>query len=204
MNRQTAKDLTDLLHLLPPPLRRHSSRVAACSAIMAEHAGRFIRSSDTPSGSSLMAIAHTAGICHDIGKLLIPTLNVQETAYLRHPAMGAGLLRRYQETLFSSKKQTQMFLDIVRYHHERPNGRGFPDGLHTRDIPLMAGLCSIANELDHRLGSTESASDVFNEMKLLEGSLFCETAMVCFERAWPQLIEQYRKIGYSRIRVSDK
>ena len=190
------KDLDELLNQFSHPLRNHSRRVAICSSIMAEYAGQFLRSADSHAGSSLATIAHTGGTCHDVGKLLMPTLKANESDYLRHPEMSAELLERYTDTLFSNPNQTQMILDIVRYHHERPDGSGFPNGLHTKDIPLLAGICAVANELDHRLyENKELAPDVFNEMKSLKRSAFCETALVCMEKAWPRLTEQYVEWG---------
>jgi len=186
--------LDELLNQFPPPLRSHSRRVAICASVMAEYAGQFLRDSDPGAKPSLAMTAHTGGSCHDIGKLLIPMLKANEADYLQHPELGAQLLEKHKDMLFENEAQAQMVLDMVRYHHERADGSGFPNGLQTRDIPLIAGLCAVANELDHRLyENRQPADEAYSDMKALEGSLFCETAIVCFEKAWPRLAEQYEK-----------
>ena len=191
-------DLVDeLLGRLSAPMQGHSRRVAVCSAIMAEHAKEFSQVLDIPPGANLTGIAHLGGLCHDIGKLLFPALATTETDYYRHPAYGADLLERYKESLFESETEARMVLDTVRYHHEQPDGGGFPYRLRARNIPLTAGICAVADGLDHRVFSdqtlSKSSSAVFGDIKIQEGTSLYESAVACFERAWPRLMEQYIK-----------
>ena len=191
------KDLDDLLEQFSVPLRNHSRRVAVCSSLMAECAGEFLGAHDAAAGAALALAAHLGGTCHDIGKLLIPVLSTDESEYLRHPEAGACLLEKHTQTLFDSKEQAEAVLQTVRYHHERPDGNGFPYGLRAKEIPLAAGICAVADGLDYCLYLERESGccpdGVLRDFKEQAGSLFCESAIVCLERAWPRISLQYAK-----------
>ncbi len=117
-------------------LAAHGHEVAAVAARMADELGL-----------SAEAVDHLrlAGLLHDIGKLWIPdrilekdgTLTVAEwTEVHKHPERGALMLRAYgldQEA------------EWVLYHHERPDGLGYPYGLSGDQIPLESRLLAIAD-----------------------------------------------------------
>jgi PAS domain S-box-containing protein len=90
-----------------------------------------------------------AALLHDIGKvgirdniLLKPgKLNAEEFDSLAtHPVKGYRILQHF-EFLRDS-------LDLIRSHHERPDGRGYPDKLKGNDIPLGASIISVADSFD--------------------------------------------------------
>ncbi len=83
-----------------------------------------------------------AALLHDVGKLRVPNeilnkpgaLNDEEWAVIReHPAFGQQMLDRVGGVLGEAGR-------IVRAHHERFDGRGYPDGLAGHDIPLAARI----------------------------------------------------------------
>jgi response regulator RpfG family c-di-GMP phosphodiesterase len=191
------KSLDDLLNQVSLPMRNHSRRVAVYSAIMAEHAKDFLRPFDILTGINLPLVAHLGGTCHDIGKLLLPTLVMDEEIYLQHPVIGAELLEKHKQTLFGKEDHADVVVEIVRYHHEQPNGGGFPEGLKADDIPLIAGICAIANELDYFLYPGKAyhidTENIFNNIKLQAGSFFFFFVVICFERSWKLITEQYIK-----------
>jgi putative two-component system response regulator len=96
-------------------------------------------------------IVEAAGFVHDIGMIGLPpglvVKNVTEMtgdekkAYHAHPERGESILNQV-DLLRSVAK-------IVRMHHEQPNGRGFPDGLHDKQIPLAAKVVGAASIYDH-------------------------------------------------------
>ncbi|MCL1793145.1 MAG: HD domain-containing protein [Oscillospiraceae bacterium] len=187
------KDLDKLLEYFPLPLRNHCRRVAICSSVIVEYAADFIPYAAS-TGSNLPMIAHIGGTFHDIGKLLVPTLIKNESDYLRHPEIGAEFLGQTEEFLSRNESQMQLVSDMVRYHHERPGGNGFPDGLQIKDIPMIAQLCAVANELDHRFYDGKEPADViFKRINFMEGSYFCVSILHCFKKAWPKLKELYEK-----------
>ena len=194
-------DMDELLNNFSLPMRSHSRRVAVCSAIMAEYAEKYLHWVDVPAGINLAVVAHLGGLCHDVGKLLLPVISAADADYMRHPVYGAELLEKYKRSFFTSEAEAQLVQEMVRYHHERPDGGGFPYGLQARSIPLTAGICAVADSLDHRIvsGSESSGSGMedYRYIKENERVVFYENAVDCFERAWPRLVEQYDKWGFS-------
>jgi ribonuclease P protein subunit RPR2 len=88
-------------------------------------------------------------LLHDIGKVAIPdailykpsALTEEERALMcQHPVIGAQIVRGID---FLSDA-----LEVVRYHHERWDGKGYPDGLAGEQIPLTARVFAVADVLD--------------------------------------------------------
>lgn len=96
-----------------------------------------------------LATLERAGLLHDIGKIGVPEsvllkperLSDEEFALIReHPDAGARIL------------ETIPFLDdivnVVRYHHERWDGKGYPEGLAGEEIPYLARVLAVADAYD--------------------------------------------------------
>jgi putative two-component system response regulator len=90
-----------------------------------------------------------AGIVHDIGKVTVPDsillkqgpLSKEEAEIMhRHPVVG--------ERICSPLRTFQLVLPIIRHHHERHNGTGYPDGLRGDEIPLTAAILQLADVYD--------------------------------------------------------
>jgi len=120
--------------------RQHSSRVTGISLIIGKQLGC--------SGEEL-DILNFAGHLHDIGKigirddiLLKPgRLTEEEFEKIKeHPAIGANIL---EQLGFWEKER-----HIIRCHHERFDGTGYPDGLKQEQIPLLARILSVADVYD--------------------------------------------------------
>jgi HD-GYP domain-containing protein (c-di-GMP phosphodiesterase class II) len=88
-------------------------------------------------------------LLHDIGKVAIPDAILYKTGPLsgeeralmaQHPVIGAAIVRGI-EFLAGA-------VEVVRYHHERWDGTGYPDRLAGEDIPLSARVFTIADVLD--------------------------------------------------------
>ncbi len=89
------------------------------------------------------------GLLHDVGKLVTPeailtkpgALTEQERVVIeRHPVDGAAMLAPYAHLAEVAP--------VVRSHHERPDGRGYPDGLAGAEIPLAASIVSVVDAWD--------------------------------------------------------
>jgi HD-GYP domain-containing protein (c-di-GMP phosphodiesterase class II) len=118
----------------------HSCRVAEMS--------RYLLREMDLSGPEAALIVWAARL-HDIGKIGLPnqilgkpgSLSVAEKRVLDlHPVRGAAWLLRY----CGSRRGA----DIVRHHHERWDGEGYPDRLKGRDIPRGARLIAVADSFD--------------------------------------------------------
>ncbi|MCW5936036.1 MAG: diguanylate cyclase [Fimbriimonadaceae bacterium] len=88
-------------------------------------------------------------LLHDIGKIGVTdvilrkpsSLDEVETGLMRrHPMLGVRLVERFDNLADA--------LDIVRSHHERWDGRGYPDGLSKEDIPLAARIFAVCDAYD--------------------------------------------------------
>lgn len=120
-----------------------------------------------------------ASLLHDIGKIGVPEhilnkrheLTVGERNRIReHPMIGVNILKPIKELEGSMLG--------VRYHHERFDGKGYPDGLRGEQIPLIASIISVADSFDamstdrpYRLALPRD--DAINEIRHLSGRQFC-------------------------------
>ena len=90
-----------------------------------------------------------AGIVHDIGKVVVPDsillkpgpLSEDEIEMMRkHPVVG--------ERICAPLRTFRLVLPIIRHHHERHDGSGYPDGLRGDEIPLTAAILQLADVYD--------------------------------------------------------
>ena len=119
---------------------RHCAAVAAFSRDIAKQCRMSKREQE---------LAHTAGLLHDIGKFALSDCVMERGGELadadwrgirRHPDIGAELLRDIG--VYGP------VAEIVRAHHERPDGRGYPRRLRGDDIPAIARIVAVAEVYD--------------------------------------------------------
>jgi HD-GYP domain-containing protein (c-di-GMP phosphodiesterase class II) len=91
----------------------------------------------------------SGALLHDVGKIGIPDRILQKSGRLsedeyaeikRHPILGVSILTPATELASA--------LPVVKHHHERFDGKGYPDGLRGEDIPLIARIVSVADAFD--------------------------------------------------------
>jgi putative nucleotidyltransferase with HDIG domain len=158
----------------------HSRRVAASARVIAQELGLDGHELD---------VVDQAALLHDIGKIGVPDavllkegpLTAAEWVVMRsHPEEGARIIERLG------------YLDEVvpgiRFHHERIDGRGYPDGLLGDEIPLAARIIHVADALDamttKRLYREErSFEEALEEIRRGRGTDFCAVCVDAFERA---------------------
>ncbi len=130
----------DALEEKDPYTRGHSERVTAYSLIIARQMGLGRRETE---------ILGCAGRLHDVGKMTVSDailnkpgkLTDEEYAAIqRHPRAGADMTRFVLTS--------QEALSLVRHHHERFDGKGYPDGLAGKEIPLLTRILSVADAYD--------------------------------------------------------
>ena len=118
----------------------HCERMAAYAAAFGVHL-------DLPDED--IAALHRGGYLHDVGKVGVPDailskpapLTAEEYAVMkRHPVIG--------DSLCGNLRILQRVRGIVRHHHERRDGSGYPDGLRGDQIPLLAQITSIVDVYD--------------------------------------------------------
>lgn len=116
-----------------------------------------------------------ASALHDIGKVSIPDaillkpgkLTPEEFEIMKtHTTLGAQTLEEVDEK-FGSNDFIKMGISIAKYHHERWDGKGYPEGLKGRDIPLCARIMAIADVYD-ALSSKRTYKEAFPHAKCVE------------------------------------
>jgi HD-GYP domain-containing protein (c-di-GMP phosphodiesterase class II) len=132
--------LVELLELRDAYTAGHSRRVAETAQVLALKLGL------TPEEA---LVVESAGEVHDIGKIIIEPHILHKTERLtdaefdvikQHPAVGASIVSR-----FASYGEGHL---MVRHHHERWDGGGYPDKLAGEDIPLGARIIAVADAFD--------------------------------------------------------
>jgi putative two-component system response regulator len=92
---------------------------------------------------------YRGGLIHDIGNIDVPDAillkpgrldEVETTRMQSHVVVGESIIRPLHSL--------STLLPIIRHHHERFDGRGYPDGLHGREIPRLAGIVSVCDAFD--------------------------------------------------------
>ena len=139
---QTVSALASALESKDTGTRAHSQRVQSYATALAEAVGEraVVHDPSTPYGFLL----------HDVGKIGIPD------GILRKPGPLSAAERRRMQThtvLGEAMLSGVAFLKgeglkVVRSHHERWDGRGYPDGLSGEEIPLGARIFAVADALD--------------------------------------------------------
>lgn len=123
-----------------PYTRGHSDRVSEFAVLIGTKMGL---------DEKTIHILKVGGLFHDIGKIGIPDsillkeskLSDDEYSQIKnHPTIGAHILGN--ATVF------QDIIPIVKYHHERYDGRGYPSQLAGTDIPLIARITAVADAFD--------------------------------------------------------
>jgi putative nucleotidyltransferase with HDIG domain len=135
-----ARTLVEAMEAKDPNIKEHLRSVSNLSL-------RIGREISLPE-EQMEALANGA-LLHDVGKIGIPDRILQKTVRLteeeytvikQHPALGVGIL--------TPVKEMESALPVVKHHHERYDGRGYPDGLEGEDIPLIARIVSVADAFD--------------------------------------------------------
>lgn len=137
---QTIETLRYVVETRDSETRGHSERVSCLASAIAEEMGLKAAEVD---------MIRTAGLFHDIGKVGVPDaillkngpLTSEEYGQIKqHPAIGEKILSTYSP--FAE------LLSIVRGHHERLDGSGYPDGLSREEICLGAKIIAVADSFD--------------------------------------------------------
>jgi response regulator RpfG family c-di-GMP phosphodiesterase len=132
-----------------------------------------------------------AGLLHDIGKIGIHDAVLQKAGGLTekefslvktHPIVGENIIRPLG--------LLPMETTIVRNHHERWDGAGYPDGLSKQDIPLLARILAVADAYDAMTSdrpyrTAKTGEEAIDELKRCTGSQFDKNVVEAFLRLGP-------------------
>lgn len=133
------KELFNMLYFTDNYTKVHSENVSYYASMLASVLGL------PPEEIERIRIG---AMLHDVGKIFIPNPILTKTTFLtdlefeiikRHPVIGANLLKI---------NNINQYADIVYNHHERIDGRGYPNGLIGASIPIAARITAIADAFD--------------------------------------------------------
>jgi putative two-component system response regulator len=129
---------------------------------------------------------------HDVGKISIPDnvllkpgkLTAEEYEYMKsHTTRGSEILSEFKDIWDDEYRKTSY--EICRYHHERYDGRGYPDGLKGDEIPISAQIVSIADVYDALVServykSAYTKDEAFHMIVTGECGVFSPKLLECF------------------------
>ncbi|NIM04354.1 MAG: HD domain-containing protein [Armatimonadetes bacterium] len=187
---ETVRALTRAIEAKDPQMLGHSERVTGYVLQIARQMGL---------SPDEMEILRFAATLHDIGKIAVEEqlLRVSNPQAYRdaleknHPLVGMSILQP-AEFLRSA-------LDGVRYHHERYDGTGYPEGLKGEQIPLQARLLAVANGYDaltHPPSGKEplSPQSALAELERQAGSAFDPGVVDALSAALGKRVERRTKV----------
>ena len=162
----------------------HSRRVGELAARVAARLGV---------DAEQVELARLAGSLHDLGKLAIPEEILRKAGALSEPEQR--IVQRHPQTGFRmlASLGVDRIATWVLHHHERWDGRGYPDGLQGDEIPLGARIVFAADAFDamtaeHVYGEPLSAADALDELRRCAGTQFDPRVVAAFvEELEPEL-----------------
>ena len=157
LNREVVTALAEAIDAKDAYTNGHSSRVAKYSRMIASKLGY---------PEAELNEIYMMGLLHDIGKIGVPDEVINKTEKLTdeeyemikaHPVIGSKILE--------SIKANPRLSTGARWHHERYDGRGYPDGLSGENIPEEARIIAVADAYD-AMTSTRSYRGVMPQEKV--------------------------------------
>ncbi|NSW84180.1 MAG: HD domain-containing protein [Syntrophothermus sp.] len=118
---------------------------------------------------------YLGALIHDLGKTAIPKIVLHKTGALtpeerammqRHPSLGREIALSIMKNVPETEKR--VVLDIVEFHHERVDGKGYPYGMSGTEIPLAARIVAVADALDAMVSYRSYRSKPKNVKQALE------------------------------------
>ncbi|MDG0812206.1 HD-GYP domain-containing protein [Cohnella rhizosphaerae] len=152
-----------------------------------------------------LEMLYRGALLHDVGKIGIPDailrkegpLDEMEWAIMRtHVNMGVRMLAHIEFL--------RPALDVVRYHHERWDGLGYPEGLSGEQIPLCARIFAVCDTYDAITSDrpyrpSKSHETAIEEIKKFAGTQFCPAAVEAFMQLPSDTLERVRELSQQDI-----
>jgi putative nucleotidyltransferase with HDIG domain len=167
----------------------HSAAVAVYARDIAARLGLTMKEQE---------LVRLCGLVHDIGKIGLPAgllekpgpLTLEERRQMEeHPVIGERILKNVEGY--------EQIAHIVRHHHERIDGQGYPDRLVGDDVPLLARILAVADAYDAMTSERPYRDPMPSQVARLRmaqavGTQFDTTVVAAFEAILAQASEDYR------------
>ena len=163
----------------------HSGRVSTYAVIIAKHMGL---------NAELLESIQYGALLHDVGKIGIPDIILNKPGRLTdeefvimkgHSTLGANIVQKIESLV--------PLVPLVLYHHERFDGRGYPEGLSGKKIPLGARVINVADSFE-----TITSERIYHKARSFEEGL--EEIKRCAGGQFdPEIVEAFVK-GFDELR----
>jgi putative nucleotidyltransferase with HDIG domain len=185
------KGVIATLELKDPYTRGHSERVASYAQVLAKETGMFTK-------EDLIAFNY-ACLLHDIGKIHIPDQILMKPTQLTkeeyeiiqtHPTVGAEAVKDVEGLT--------NHINVIRSHHERWDGKGYPDQLKGSNIPILARVVSLADAFDAMTSSRSYRAampldEAYSRIIEGKGTQFDPELVVVCQRIFPKWTKIHNK-----------
>ena len=190
---RAAHALAHAVEAKDPYTAGHARRVTAYAMTIAEITGQI----------DLLSF-RLAGDLHDVGKIGVPDRVLSKPAALtrrefdqvkKHPGIGAKILTPLIDD--------PLVLSVVKHHHERWDGAGYPDGLAGEDIPFAARVLAVADTLDAMTSSRAYRDeipwdDAVASIRANARKHFDPQVVAAFDHGLPLLREHFLQFRHHR------
>ncbi|WP_312473547.1 HD-GYP domain-containing protein [Neobacillus sp.] len=190
------KGVIATLELKDTYTRGHSERVAKYALLLSQEIGR--------SSKEEQKSFYYACLLHDVGKVHIPDsilmkpgkLTKEEFEIIKsHPVVGAEAVENVEGI--------KDYICVIRSHHERWDGKGYPDQLKGEEIPLLARVTSIADAFDAMTSSRSyraamPVDEAYQHIIEGQGSQFDPMLVEDFKKVFPTWVKFHEKYSMTK------
>lgn len=190
------KGVIATLELKDPYTRGHSERVASYALMLAQATGKFSKEEQKS--------FYYACLLHDIGKVNIPDqilmkpgkLTKEEFDIIKsHPAVGAEAVKNVEGIKDS--------ICVIQSHHERWDGKGYPDQFKGEEIPLQARISTFADAFDAMTSSRSyrdamPVEEAYRRIIEGKGTQFDPMLVEEFIKVYPSWVKFHKKYPWSK------
>ncbi|MFF2448394.1 HD-GYP domain-containing protein [Neobacillus sp. NPDC058068] len=190
------KGVIATLELKDPYTRGHSERVATYALLLAKEIGKFSKEEQKS--------FYYACLLHDIGKVHIPDsilmkpgkLTKEEFEIIKsHPGVGAEAVKNVEGI--------KDCICVIRSHHERWDGKGYPDQLSGEGIPFLARVATVADAFDAMTSSRSyraamPVEEAYQRIIEGKGSQFDPMLVEEFKKVYPAWIKFHEKYPWTK------
>ena len=181
--------LANAIELRDQYTRGHVERVRDHAHVLASQMGL---------SAGQMDQIHYGSILHDIGKIHIPESVLKKPGPLtelewvemkKHPTIGVEMVKDIPYLASA--------IPVIRFHHERWDGKGYPDGICGEEIPLVARIVTVADSLDAMCTTRPyqqalSPDQAYDEILRNSGMMYDPGVVRAFQRVWGEIREHLR------------
>ncbi len=202
MHRSYLSTITSLARTIEakdPYTGGHTDRVAQIAGLIGRELGF--------NESELRAL-EVGALIHDIGKIGIPDAILLKPGRLTHEEFAE--MRRHPEIssyIVAELELPSIVKQVVRNHHERYDGLGYPDGLAGEEIPIAARILTVADALDAMTSDrpyrrARSIAEARAELEAEAGRQFCPRVVAALGRSFERSPAFWAELGCEGVAAS--